>query len=659
MNVSRVLENRYRIESLLGKGGMGAVYRATDLRFSAPVAIKENQISTPESQKQFAREAELLYRLRHANLPRVIDHFSIPSQGQYLVMDYVEGQDLNQVIARQGPVAEAQALNWIGQVLDALEYLHGQEIIHRDVKPANVKITPQGRVYLVDFGLAKVYDPGQETTLGARGVTPGYAPPEQYGVGRTDARADVYSVGATLYALLTGQAPPDAMEFVTGDAQLVPPRQVDPGISPQVEAGILRAMQIRPTDRFQTASEFHAALPHALRSDPAQPETPMDPIPPPGDAWIKVEPAPTLEPTVQASVARSQPALPESRSRGAAVSAAESPPAYAPALPPSAPAQHRQRRKRLPAWFWLLIVGAVALLVLIVVATSALLGGWYVSGEPVAAQPTAVIALPTRTSAPPPAPTGAERDSEPAIPEESPSEGSAGPHLPPPDLVEPREMAEVQGEVIFAWEYRPGLDPSQAFQLLIWRPGMYEPQPAGELLREREQAINLDELPRVREAGPGEYLWTVVVVDVDTHEQLSREAPPRPLMYTGPRPAGQRRDFPAPVLIHPPPGAEVRGTITFGWEWPHPDLDEGLFFDLRLWALPHQEELPMEAKPRATDPTRRSAIEVDLDQVPAIREHGPGEYAWTVVVVTVPCPGCEPEVVGEWGEVWPLLYPGP
>ena len=198
LQTGQVLEQRYRIEALLGQGGMGAVYRAIDLKFNTPVALKENLTVTPDSQRQFTREAGLLHQLRHPNLPRVTDHFTIAGQGQYLVMDYVEGEDLKGLLRRQGPLPEPRALNWICQVLDALEYLHSRQVIHRDVKPANVKITPQGQVFLVDFGLAKVYDPGQETTIGARGATPGYAPPEQYGQGRTDARSDVYSAGATL-----------------------------------------------------------------------------------------------------------------------------------------------------------------------------------------------------------------------------------------------------------------------------------------------------------------------------------------------------------------------------------------------------------------------------------------------------------------------------
>jgi eukaryotic-like serine/threonine-protein kinase len=266
LTIGQIVENRYRIDALLGQGGMGAVYRAVDLRINVPVAIKENREAGPDAQKQFAREAGLLAGLRHPHLPRVTDHFFLPDQGQYLVMDYIEGEDLGQVMARRGPIPEAQALAWIGQVLDALEYLHSRSVIHRDVKPANIKLCPApaaggvDQVYLVDFGLAKVYDPLSSTTVGARGVTPGYAPPEQYGVGRTDTRSDLYSVGATLYALLTGQAPPDALEHMTGRATFTPPRQLAPALSPDVEAVVLRAMQTRPDDRFQAAAEMWAAL---------------------------------------------------------------------------------------------------------------------------------------------------------------------------------------------------------------------------------------------------------------------------------------------------------------------------------------------------------------------------------------------------------------
>lgn len=260
LSIGQILHERYRIDKLLGQGGMGAVYCASDLTFNASVAIKENQFITPESQKQFSREAELLYHLRHPNLPRVIDYFVIPGQGQYLVMDYIEGEDLKEKLDRQGQVPQEQACAWIRQVLDALAYLHARQVIHRDVKPANIKITPDGRVVLVDFGLAKAGDLLQETTIGARGVTPGFAPLEQYGQSRTDVRSDIYSVGATLYNLLTGQVPPEAPKLATGEVYLVRPREIDPQISPQVEKALLRAMQTRPTDRFQSVQEFATTL---------------------------------------------------------------------------------------------------------------------------------------------------------------------------------------------------------------------------------------------------------------------------------------------------------------------------------------------------------------------------------------------------------------
>jgi hypothetical protein len=316
LNKDQILEDRYRIDALLGQGGMGAVYQATDLRFNAAVAIKENRMITPESQKQFTREAGLLYRLRHPNLPRVIDHFSIPRQGQYLVMDFIEGDDLKQILSRRGPVPEPQALRWMNQVLEALEYLHGENIIHRDVKPANVKITPHEEVFLVDFGLAKRYDPLQQTTVGARGVTPGYAPPEQYGQGRTDARSDIYSAAATLYDLLTGQAPPDALAFMTRQAEFLPPRQLNPRISPHVEAAILRAMQMVPEDRFQTVAALREALQEppipVMEVEPADAQAPTVPVaepepeapPPEASAAARVEEPPPTE-----AMAASEPAV--------------------------------------------------------------------------------------------------------------------------------------------------------------------------------------------------------------------------------------------------------------------------------------------------------------------------------------------------------------
>ncbi len=184
-------------------------------------------------------------------------------------MDYVEGEDLSQILARQGALPEAQALNWTRQVLDALEYLHSQGVVHRDVKPANVKITPQGQVFLVDFGLAKVGDPLIETTIGARGVTPGFAPLEQYGQGRTDARSDVYAVGATLYALLTGRTPPDAPKLVIGEESLIPPRKLNPRVSPGVESNRhLPAADPHPNARRTHTHTGHRAVADDRVSDP-------------------------------------------------------------------------------------------------------------------------------------------------------------------------------------------------------------------------------------------------------------------------------------------------------------------------------------------------------------------------------------------------------
>ncbi|MEW5873325.1 MAG: SUMF1/EgtB/PvdO family nonheme iron enzyme [Chloroflexota bacterium] len=264
LSTEQVLNNRYRIVKLLGQGGFGAVYRAWDTTLARPCALKENLDTTQDARRQFEREARILANLSHPNLPRVYDHFSITGQGQYLVMEFIDGEDLQQMLERSsGPLPEGQALSWIEQVCAALRYLHLQNppIIHRDIKPANIKITPDGRAILVDFGIAKIYDPHLKTTVGARAVTPGYSPPEQYSQGETDARSDVYALGATLYALLTHKEPPESVAVIS---QLTPPPEpvhiLNTGVSPQISAAVQRAMHPSREARFRSVDDFRSAL---------------------------------------------------------------------------------------------------------------------------------------------------------------------------------------------------------------------------------------------------------------------------------------------------------------------------------------------------------------------------------------------------------------
>ena len=269
--VGTILENRYRIDQLMGYGGMGALYRAYDTHLQRVVAIKENTITAlgiseeaiGASRRQFEREALVLARVRHVNLPHVSDHFVTPEGNQYLVMDYIEGEDLAQIVARNGPLPEAQALSCINQVCDALEYLHSLQppIIHRDIKPQNIKVTPTGQVFLVDFGIAKVGGTNGQTLAGAVGVTRGFSPPEQHAMSGTDVRSDIYSLGATLYALLTAQVPPDSVSLQSGEAQLTLPRLANQTVSPTVQDALLTAMATRRTDRPQTVREFRRMLP--------------------------------------------------------------------------------------------------------------------------------------------------------------------------------------------------------------------------------------------------------------------------------------------------------------------------------------------------------------------------------------------------------------
>ena len=291
-----VLQSRYSILRLLGQGGMSSVYQAEDLRLGGRLcAIKENVPAPGSSPQQLAQlrqqfqvEASILASLNHANLPKVWDYFTEGNK-EYLVMEFVEGEDLESVLHRiGGSLPEGQVVQWARQVLDALTYLHSQQpfpILHRDIKPANIILTPQNQVKLVDFGLVKRLDlSNPQTATVMRGMgTPEYTPLEQYSTsGHTDARSDLYAVGATLYHLLTGVLPPSAPQRLGDSSSLGPIRQYNPSISPSVEQTVMQAMALKSNHRFGSAEEMRAAL---VGGSHTRVVTPPPPPPPPARHW--------------------------------------------------------------------------------------------------------------------------------------------------------------------------------------------------------------------------------------------------------------------------------------------------------------------------------------------------------------------------------------
>ena len=209
-----IVQGRYRIVRKLGRGGMGAVYEAVDQRLGITVALKETLSAEPSLRKQFEHEARLLASLQHPALPRVTDHF-VEGNRAFLVMQFIAGTDLARIIAHQpGPFPRDQVIAWADQLLDALIYLHShdRQVIHRDIKPHNLKLTANNQIALLDFGLAKArrIDASATASQSFFGYTRQYSPLEQIEDRRTDPRSDIYALGATLYHLLTGIKPPDA-----------------------------------------------------------------------------------------------------------------------------------------------------------------------------------------------------------------------------------------------------------------------------------------------------------------------------------------------------------------------------------------------------------------------------------------------------------------
>ncbi len=247
--------NRYKVVRFIGRGGMGAVYLCEDLRLPGKEwALKEMILHDPGVAEQvrdsFQREAQFLAGLRHRSLPLIADVFSIEDR-QYLVMEYIHGETLAQRVENRGVPSDTVALSWALELAQILDYLHRQDrpIIFRDLKPENIIITEEGHVKVIDFGLARHFEPGKRRDTQASG-TVGYAPPEQWeDSGQSDPRSDIYSLAATLYYVLTGKPPSP----IYGSHRIRPYR---PDIDPGIEALVLRCLQPDPSQRYRSAAEL-------------------------------------------------------------------------------------------------------------------------------------------------------------------------------------------------------------------------------------------------------------------------------------------------------------------------------------------------------------------------------------------------------------------
>src|SRR5215813_2061964 len=269
IETGKILQQRYRIDKQIGQGGMGAVYIAMDERFGSTVAIKETLLMDDNYRKAIEREARLLNSLKHAALPRVSDHF-LEENGQFLVMEYIPGEDLSHMIESGTAFEVDRILKWAEQLLDALEYLHDQSIpvIHRDIKPQNLKLTASDQIILLDFGLAKgnPTDAGHQTAAKSIfGYSRNYASLEQIQGTGTDPRSDLYSLAATLYHLLTGVPPEDALTRAMNVLShkpdpLVPANRLNPEVPAGVAGALHRAMDLNAAARPATASEMREML---------------------------------------------------------------------------------------------------------------------------------------------------------------------------------------------------------------------------------------------------------------------------------------------------------------------------------------------------------------------------------------------------------------
>ncbi|MBA2391717.1 MAG: protein kinase [Ktedonobacteraceae bacterium] len=271
-----VVGGHYIIGSLINSGGFGAVYRGVDTsEGNRPCAIKETYDVTPASRRQALMEASVLFTVRSQHLPEVYDTFEANGRF-YLIMQLIEGQNLLQLLRSRvpggivgerephqqgvGPCSEQEVLTWLLPIMDILQELHSRRppVMHRDIKPGNIILTPHQTAVLVDFGLTRLYDPTRNTQTMTRAVTEGFSPLEQY-VGKTSPQSDIYALAATMYLLLTNRMPPAATRRSMHD-ELIAPRLLNPSLTLEIERVLLQALSLHAQDRYKSMREFAEAL---------------------------------------------------------------------------------------------------------------------------------------------------------------------------------------------------------------------------------------------------------------------------------------------------------------------------------------------------------------------------------------------------------------
>ena len=290
----RMLGDRYQIGEVIGRGGMAEVHEGRDLRLGRRVAVKilrPDLARDPSFQARFRREAQSAAALNHPNIVAVYDtgEDTLMGEGEtavivpYIVMEYVDGMTLRQLLASGRRLLPERALEISAGVLSALDYAHRHGIVHRDIKPANVMLTRTGDVKVMDFGIARAMnDTNTATMTAAQSVmgTAQYLSPEQARGEVVDARSDLYSASVLLYELLTGKPPftgdsPVSIAYQHVSEMPTPPSQVDPGVTSEVDAVVLRALAKSPDDRYQTAAEFRADVERAIAGSPVTAAVPM------------------------------------------------------------------------------------------------------------------------------------------------------------------------------------------------------------------------------------------------------------------------------------------------------------------------------------------------------------------------------------------------